>query len=56
MEEVIKKRLFHCLQAGRGREKREKSDSLLTLSYGSGGMWTEVGASHLEAMLWFSVI
>lgn len=46
----------------REREKREKSDSLLTLSSSSGGMqieWAGRAASHSEgsgAILWFGVI
>lgn len=61
MGEVIKKYYFTAYEQGE-REKREKSDSLLTLSSSSGRMWTEWGgggASHSErsgAILWFGVI
>ena len=59
MGEVIKKYYFTAYEQGE-REKREKSDSLLTLSSSSDGMWTEWGgASHSErsgAILWFGVI
>ena len=60
MGEVIKKYYFTAHEQGE-REKREKSDSLLTLSSSSDGMWTEWGggASHSErsgAILWFGVI
>ena len=46
MGEVIKKYYFTAYEQGE-REKREKSDSLLTLSSSSDGMWTEWGGGVL---------
>ena len=58
MEEVIKKRLFHCLRAGREREKRKVRfdfDSELWFWWKVAGRGGTSHSGRPGAMLWFGV-